>query len=407
MKIGFDLRALQIGHQYRGIGQVVRRVLQEYAKRGDSHDFVFFQYDSKVDVAQDDLKITAGTTVLLPGTKQTKFTKYAAGGMSQAQEKIIRESCDVFVQFDFELGLPEGHKSVIIIHDQIPYLLGNKYPSSYHAGYKIARKSGFGAKEAAKKQIKRSQYRTQLVKVLQRASWVLTVSEYTRKTTNEFYDITGKSSVMHLGFDDKKSAGVSELTRLEKTRFKEIGLAKDNFLFFLGGVDERRRIDYLVQAFNQLRARGDKLHLVLGGYDFQSIDHIYNPSARRAIERSSYRDDIHLLGFVSNTERAWLYENALAFVFPSEFEGFGLPVIESLNDGCAVIAYNRTSVTELSGPNVYAIDTWNGIVDAVHKIKSLSPSQRQKTVQDGKKWASQFTWKQSARVLAECIDNLM
>ena len=402
-RVGIDFRALQIGHQFRGIGEVVRRVSYELAQLlNEDDEIVVFQYEDNREVAKGVLD--EYETVILPHPPQGKLAKISDSALSPAQEKIIRKHCDVFIQFDFELGVPRHHKNVVVIHDQIPYILGNKYPHSYLADYSVSRKVGLRRRDAFKKHLKRKKYSQRLATVLERAGAVITVSNYTAETTKKFATNGNlEPIVMHLGHDAK---GTGKIDPLEVALNAELGLGNGNFLFFIGGVDERRRIDELVAAFNQLRAHGHDLHLVLAGNDFQTLDTIFSPSARQAIERSSYREDIHLMGFVSDGQRAWLYKNALAFVFPTEFEGFGIPVIESLEVGCPVITYNNSSLKELTGPNVYLADDWYGIFEQASTILAQSDKERAAIAKQGKKWANQFAWKNSAKVMKQAIDQL-
>ena len=156
-RVGIDFRALQIGHQFRGIGEVVRRVSYELAQiLNEDDEIVVFQYEDNREVAKGVLD--EYETVILPHPPQGKLAKISDSALSPAQEKLIRKHCDVFIQFDFELGVPRHHKNVVVIHDQIPYILGNKYPHSYLADYSVSRKVGLRRRDAFKKHLKRKKY---------------------------------------------------------------------------------------------------------------------------------------------------------------------------------------------------------------------------------------------------------
>lgn len=410
-RVGIDLRAIQIGHQYRGIGEVVRQVTKyatlDLIKQGG--EVVFFQYPdrkSKADALFD--KKAPGQTITLPKSRKGRLTKYLDEGLTEQQQQIIKKSCDVFVQFDFELGLPKNHHNIVIIHDQIPYLLGNKYPHSYLADYKAGRRVGLTRKDSLKKDLQRRNYRKQLVSVLNRASTIITVSDYTAKTTRQFLRSDKKMVTMHLGQSVKLATNgdVPRPTPIEIAMNKELGLKKGNFVFFLGGVDERRRVDELIFAYNQVRSEGIDLHLVLVGYDFQSIKTVYSPSTRRAITSSSYNDQIHLLGYISDGEKAWLYDHALAFIFPTQFEGFGIMLVESLSVGCPVITYSNSSLVELAGPNTHLVRDWYEISDAIKDIRTMPTDERHILSASGIEWANKFKWQASAAILVSEIREL-
>lgn len=404
MRIGIDLRPLQGGDKVRGIGEVARRVTAEIAKNKKKDDqLILYMYEGMetVDTRDfgDDIEIQ-----LLPQPKRARLAKVFPFLQSRVNT-IIRQTSDVFVQYNFKMGLPKGHKSILLVHDQIPLQFGNKYPYSYLATYKVARRAGLSRKHALlDKALRRRVYIRDLQTAIDRASEVLAVSTSAARDTEAFARRNIQVTPALLGFTQPKSEKADALLNLEKARLSALGVKKGNFLFFIGGVDDRRRIDELVWAFNSLRATGHDLKLVFAGYDFNpDLSGIFSPAARRAIETSSYREDICLLGFISNRERAWLYENAKAFVFPTEYEGFGLPILESLAEGCPVITYNNSATPEVAGPNVLMVEGWKGIVDAVEKLDGRSSKEASKLAEEGKEWTKKFTWTKTAKVFMRAI----
>lgn len=407
MKIGVDIRPLQTGHSVRGIGQVTRQVTAELEKLKSPDDqLVLYIYKNgeKIDTAafgEDAI------TQELPQPKHARISKVFPWLDSEADD-IIRKTCDVYVQYDFKMGVPKHHPSVLLIHDQIPVIFGNKYPFSYLATYGTARRVGLSRRDALiEKALRRRVYLREMRKTLDRSTEVLTVSQYVAGDTVQFASLQRQKSLKInpalLGFTQPKTVD-EPLLNIEQTRINELGLRKGNFLFFIGGVDDRRRIDQLVSAFNNLRSQGEDIKLVLGGYDFQpDMSGIFSPAALKAIETSSYSEDICLLGFISDRERSWLYENAKAFVFPTEYEGFGLPILESLAEGCPVIVYKNSAVPEVAGPNTLMVEGWEGIMAAVYEIDTRSEKETAELKKAGKEWTKKFTWEKTAKVFLEAI----
>lgn len=409
MKIGIDLRPLQGGDKVRGIGEVTRQVTAEIERLKDADDqLVLYLYEGgeAVDTA------TFGSDVItqyIPQPKSPRLSKVLPW-LRSGQDAVIRDTCDVFVQYNFKMGLPKNHPSVLLIHDHIPVIFGNRYPYSYLSTYKVARRVGLSRKDAVlEKALRRHVYLRDNRRVLDQATEVLAVSKSSADDTLQFASPSRRRTLKVkpalLGFTQpaEKADG---LLNIEKGRMEALGLAKDKFLFFIGGVDDRRRIDHLVTAFNNLKAQGhDELKLVLAGYDFQpDMKSIFSPAALKAIQNSSYRDDICLLGFVSNRERVWLYENARAFVFPTEYEGFGLPILESLSEGCPVITYKNSAVVEVAGPNtILAKEGWEGIVEAVEELQKRSAKENERLAHEGKEWTKKFTWRKTAKVFMRAI----
>ena len=410
MKIGIDFRALQIGHQYRGIGEVTRQVTKELVAMADHNDsFIFFIYDGMPQPDMSFLGIEKPHFSHLPKQPEGRKARLKRFVLPRGDviQPLIAKRCDVFLQFDFELGLPERHANVLMIHDQIPYILGNIYPNTYLPDYSTARRMGLSRKNALKRSLfHRHAYVRNMRVMLDRATEVLSVSEHTARTTVDFASPNRRPhlsiTTALLGYSHPKRSS-DKLLKIEQCRFDEVGLKTGNFLFFVGGIDDRRRIDQLVAAFNNLRAEGHDLKLVLAGHDFRSIDSIFSPSTRHALEDSSYHKDIHMLGFVSDAERTWLYKNGLAFVFPTEYVGFGLPVLEAQAAGCTVITYNNSSLPEVAGPNTMLVDDWQGIVGAVNDLEQIPAKGRATMINAGRKWVDNFTWQRTASVTYDAL----
>lgn len=405
MKIGIDLRPLQTGHKFRGIGAVTYYVSAELAALKGPEDQIvayLFENSEKIDLTPfgDDVIVEH-----LPHPKHGRLAKVFPGMNSRAMD-IVRHTCDVFVQYDFHMGVPKDHRSILLIHDIIPIQFGNQYPFSYLADYKTARRVGLSRKHAiTEKALRRYVYIRDLNTALRSATEVLAVSESSARDIESFaeHDITATPAI--LGFTPEPKNNRDGLLMLEKARLDGLGLKKDNFLFFVGGVDDRRRIDELVAAFNYLRSTGHNLKLVLGGHDFEpDMSRVFSPAARHALEESSYRDDICMLGFISDQERDWLYEHAKAFVFPTEYEGFGIPILESQAVGCPIIVYNNSAVPEVAGPNTFLADDWMGIVDRVNELEEMSKADRKQAAEKGIEWVHKFTWAKTAKSFMKAIE---
>lgn len=416
MRIGIDFRAMQLGHQFRGIGEVVRRSCRQLDERsGPDDQFVAFvdHGGPSVQPIIDEVFSPDRTvrTVELPMPTNPRLAKLA-GALTPERTAIMQAEADVLVQFDFSLGVPVDVPSIVVVYDQVPLLLGDRYPRNYRPTYAAARRAGLGRREAFYKAGTRRVYERHLTAALQNASHLIAISEHTRSTTEQFAvehgvtDVPTKLSVAHLGHTPPPAVHPG-LNAMERTRIDALGLAEHPFVVFMGGSDERRRVDLLVAAFNEVRARGVDLKLVLAGYDFNTMEAVLSEAARTALLASSYKHDIHLLGFVSDAERTWLYHHAEAFTFPSEHEGFGLPVIESLAMGCPVVAFANTSIHEVSGPNCTLVDgTWEALADGIVATLERTDGEKHSQADAGRVWAETFTWDTIGAELRARLDAL-
>lgn len=415
MRIGVDFRAMQMGHELRGIGEVLRSACAELDNRLPSTDEIVAFTDTRGDSVATllDTIFSSGRTtseVGLPYTRRREKWRRLFDSLSPVQTEAIQQSCDVLLQFDPLLGAAYVVPTVVVVHDQIPLVLGDRYPHIYWPHLGPALRAGMAPRVAADRAARRTLYERALSRALRRASRVIANSAYTAGTTEAFArehgiaDLRDRMEVTLLGHRPPDTAPVS-LGVMDQARLEGLGLTEERFLLFVGGADDRRRIDWLVAAFNDLRARGFEGKLVLAGDTFITVDTIGNARAREAVATSSYRDDICLLGYVNHDERTWLYRHAAAFAFPSEMEGFGLPVLESLAHGCPVVAFDNSSLPEVAGPNALLVDAgWRPLARGIDEVLRRSDEDKAADAAAGQAWAEGFTWDPMATALAEAID---
>jgi glycosyltransferase involved in cell wall biosynthesis len=292
---------------------------------------------------------------------------------------------DVFVQFDFMLGLPrwQSTKTYTIAYDLIPLIMKKEYlPSPIFAwGNRIGRKRSKlkAAVRAAYYLLKNSFY----YKTYKKSDYIISISDATSKSFTDILDIPSKR-VTTIAL-----APVQSSTSLDQSILRHI---TKPYIFYIGGTDSRKRVEQIIYAFNIARGRGCDLQLVLAGNEFVSQKKIPSEVVRNAIEASPYRKDILCLGFVSDTQKNALYNNAHAFVFCSLYEGFGLPVIEAAVNSCPVIAYDNSSIPEAAGNAALLVES-NNYVGVATKILDLYKEEVRNTcIERGKKQAEKYSW---------------
>jgi glycosyltransferase involved in cell wall biosynthesis len=178
------------------------------------------------------------------------------------------------------------------------------------------------------------------------------------------------------------------------------------FLLFVGGADRRRSLSDLVAAFNNLRAEGHDLKLVLSGDIMQGPLNIPTPETQYALTNSSYLDDIIFMGFTEDSVRDWLYKNCLAFVYPSRYEGFGLPVLEAMVYGSPVICYENGALKEIGGEApLYANDS-ETLRQRILELLSASNKQLLVMRANGEAQAAKFSWTKTAKDMLSHLSQL-
>jgi glycosyltransferase involved in cell wall biosynthesis len=428
MKIGIDLSPLQGDHRMRGIGFTLRHFINNIdAATREQHDFVFYTLDPStsfdpftfLDVKAMNYEVrTIGTRKII-----TKRMPGRLGMMTSALNQLLDlrdyyfgdsrinnlNNLDVFLQADQSQSLPRNgsFKKFLIIYDIIPYVLSSDYLWSY----RDARNKGFSRKAGVRYQLRRLLYVTKLRASTHRADGLIAISEHTKQDfVNHLAVPAKKIDVIPLGVTtpEKKPAKKPELRRFQASSWGYIRRPfslepKTPFILFVGGADRRRRIDELVAAFNLIRAEGKPLKLVLVGDRMQGADRIDTPETRYALNNSPYQDDIVFLGFVDDATRDWLYTECLAFVFPSIYEGFGLPVLEAMSYGTPVIAYDCAAVREVAeDAPLYATDQ-DSLLISLTDLMGADQHNLEKFRAKSLKQAAKYNWPKTSQKIIQSI----
>ncbi|WP_209332528.1 glycosyltransferase family 4 protein [Lunatimonas salinarum] len=201
-------------------------------------------------------------------------------------------------------------------------------------------------------------------RVVPRASFVFTVSSFEQKRIQEHFPqiATDKIRVVHNGVSPHFQP-VS--TEVQEAKRQQYGLP-DQFMLFLGNTDPKKNLVGVLRALLLLEKSG-KLTVPLVMPDFGEYE--LNALLEK-IEGSSLRERIHLTGYIPNQDLPAIYAKALFFLYPSLRESFGLPILEAMACGCAVITSNTSSMPEIAGDSALLIDPFNP-KDLARAIASL------------------------------------
>jgi glycosyltransferase involved in cell wall biosynthesis len=173
----------------------------------------------------------------------------------------------------------------------------------------------------------------------------------------------------------------------------------DSYMLYLGGFDVRKNVQATVAAYRRAaRTIGATHPLVIAGR-LPEQDTPFAPDPRRLIQKLGLDANlVHFSGFVTETDKPALYRGATAFVFPSHYEGFGLPPLEALACGTPVVTSNTSSLPEVVGAGgiLLAPNDIAGIADALTKI-ATEPDFRAQLSQRALAQAAKFSWARTAQ----------
>jgi len=429
MRIGIDLTPLQGGSRMRGIGYTLINVINNlddtYKK---NNEFVFFLEETGKYDPLELLKLegvnyqtfTVPTFKRIPDApSKLRILTKVINNIRGAQYKWIGSQrfkgipkLDVFFQGDPGAGMPtrrQVKRSVLIIYDLIPYVMESEYLWSYST----CRQRGLSRKASFKRAFKRWAFKTQANIYCKRASRLIAISKWTK---DDYHHILGtdtkKIDVVLLGVNDVESKGKDTtpgpFTQEVKTDWgylpKPVKVGDKPFLLFVGGADPRRRLVDLIAAYNTLRSKGYDLQLVFAGDSMQNIDTVANHEVQQYLKHSGYLDDILLLGFITDEQRDWLFANALAYVFPTVYEGFGLPILEAMKQSCPVITYMNTSITDVAGDAVLKAKNSDDIFSQVKLLlDDTHHKERNRLIKAGHEQANKFNWKRTSDQMFKII----
>ena len=164
------------------------------------------------------------------------------------------------------------------------------------------------------------------------------------------------------------------------------------FVLYAGNIKPHKNLERLIEAFHLIR-RGPLEHvkLLIIGDEISKL-----PALRRAVHRHKLHKHVRFLGFVPDETLAILYRLAAVFVFPSLYEGFGLPPLEAMASGTPVVTSNLSSMPEVAGDAAVLVDPYDvdAIKDGIKRVLT-DPELREDLVRKGLRRARHFSWERS------------
>lgn len=211
---------------------------------------------------------------------------------------------------------------------------------------------------------------------------IITVSEFSKAEFLKYYpEYQNNVSVVYNGINHLKN------DPQDKTPLFDFP-----YLLYLGTIEKRKNIEKLIEAFNQANKKYSELHLVLVGKKGFASENVFSK-----IRESSCKGKIHYMGYVADHNKISLIRNAEALIYPSVYEGFGLPVLEAMSIGTPVITSNTGATQEIAGDAAYLASPMRED-DIAHGIKTIISDSiyRKNLIRKGINNAAGFTWKKCA-----------
>lgn len=246
-----------------------------------------------------------------------------------------------------------------------------------------------------------------LKKTLKKADHIFVASDFTARELSELYGVPAeKMTTVYAGVD----RGVFK--PMEYSECKDVleakGVCDKGYFFYLGTIEPRKNIERMVIAYSQtvkrLEAEGKKtIPLVLGGKLGWYYDEIFERIKSEGIE-----DKIILAGYLDDKDKTALYSRARAFVFPSLYEGFGIPALEAMACATPVLTSNVSSLPEVVGDKAILCDPFdvNDIATGFYRL-ATDDSLCETLSREGYERSQIFSWEASARVMHDVYEKIV
>ena len=260
-----------------------------------------------------------------------------------------------------------GFKKIITIHDLVPLIFPNTTSLFDIVNLKV-------------------------VQMLKRnIDAVIVPSENTKRDVIRFFRIPNdKIKVIPHG-RDKRFRPIRDQEELEIVRLKY--KLPDKFVLFVGTLEPRKNIKNLIKAYYKLKKKGIRHKLVIvgkRGWKYKQIFDVW--------KSLDLRGDVMFVDYVEDEYLPFIYNLADLFVYPSLYEGFGLPPLEAMACGCPVVVSNTSSLPEVVGDAGIKVDPCNinEIADAIYEIL-INDDLKHELVKRGLKRAKLFSWEKAAK----------
>jgi len=362
VRIAIDARKL---HDF-GIGTYIRNLLKYLARLDRESEFILLCRPQDREAV---LRLGPNFRPVVENSRP-----YSLREQFMVPARLIPQHADVFHAPHYVLPPLVPCRSVVTIHDCIHLMFPQYLPNRLAYGY--ARASIWTA--------------------ARRADRILTVSETSKADILRYCDVPAdRIIVVHNAIDDRFSIAPTDE---EVERVRERYQLDGPFALYVGNIKPHKNLERLIDAFHLvLRGGAERLRLLIIGDQISKY-----PRLRRAVDKYKLHKHVRFLGFVPDDTLAALYRLATVFVFPSLYEGFGLPPLEAMASGTPVVTSNTSSLPEVVGDAAVLVDPYSAESIAEGMLQVLTDRELRETLsRRGLARAREFSWEASVARIHE------
>jgi len=365
MKVG--VISAQLNQQLTGIGNYTHSLIKELNKLDTNEDFLFLiNHQNNTFFTNDGIIVDNPFPIL----KTYAWYPYLIRKLRKYKLDIIHNPSQVPTFFKSK------QKYILTLHDISPFLT----PKEHRHGRVLV-------------------YKLLTPRTLKTADKIITVSNSTKNDLINYFNIPEeKIRVILLAADEK----FKPLSNKEIREAKQKYTLNFPFILYVGTLEPRKNIPSLVKAFYKLKKKNLRYKLVITGKKGWKYKEIFE-----TIDKLNLQNDVVFTGYVADEDLPALYNAADMFVYPSIYEGFGLPPLEAMACGTPVITSNTSSLPEVVGDAGIMVDPYDvdGLADAMHEVLT-DEGLRANMIKKGLERAEMFSWEKCARETLEVYEEV-
>jgi glycosyltransferase involved in cell wall biosynthesis len=361
MRVAIDARKL---HDF-GIGTYIRNLLRQLARIDHETEYVLLCGEADLGVAAQ----------LGPNFRSVlePSPNYSIREQIHVPWVLRRERPDLYHAPHYVLPAAINCHSVVTIHDCIHLMFPQYLPNRMAYAYA----------------------RAQMWTAAHRSDCILTVSDASKRDILHLFNIPPEKIVVVYNAIDAHFSLTPPPDAVARVR--ERYQLDHRFVLYVGNIKPHKNLVRLIEAFSELRARElEDVKLLIIGDEISKL-----PALRHAVHRHKLHKHVRFLGYVPDDQLAVLYRLAAVFVFPSLYEGFGLPPLEAMASGTPVVVSNVSSLPEVVGDAAVLVDPHDtdSIVEGLHCVLT-NPARAEDMRRKGLERSREFSWERSvARTL--------
>ena len=365
MKIAIDVRHISDF----GVGTYIRNVLRTLTRLDRTNEYVMIGDPERI---REIGEVPANFhPVPFHGVERT------LGGYLEFHRIVKQHRCEL-VHVPHIVPMPQYLPCpyVVTVHDLLDYMY------RAHNGNAIRRMMHFSFTR----------------RVLNRAARIFAVSNFTKNDVQRLFGIPAeKIEVVYNAIDERFRMG--HATEADRQFISERYQVNYPFLLYAGRISPHKNVVRIIEAFSALKTELEKegkyadLKLIIIGDEVSS-----HPDLRRTVIKAGMQEDVRFLGFLPIDVLRIFYDAAKIFVFPSLYEGFGLPPLEAMAHGTPVVTSNTSSLPEVVGSAAVLVNPENvfDIMRALHRVLLDQPL-RERLKQRGYEQANRYSWEASVK----------